>query len=263
MQTSIDAAASRFVPATGGVVGSAVGCGAASEAAGAGSSASMRYASLIRRNRSAARGPGSRSGWCRRASLRYARRTSSVEALRATPSTRYGSMAPPSGRMSSAAAAVYPYDVGQRAVVTDQHRGSGGSGAGRAEVQLYAAPSGRPETARAYAEATCRAGVAFINTTSDAIARNPVWTRRFEAAGLPLLGGDLASQFGASVVHNALLRLLEERGLTRVSSYQVNLGAPKTSATWPKTPTPRGGPSSTRCRRLTRCSSPRPGICRT
>ncbi|WP_247662168.1 hypothetical protein [Micromonospora sp. U21] len=39
-----------------------------------------------------------------------------------------------------------------------------------------------------------------------------------------MLGDDLASQFGTSVVHNALLRLLEERGLTLVSSYQVNLG---------------------------------------
>lgn len=93
-----------------------------------------------------------------------------------------------------------------------------------AEVLLYSAPSGRPDTARAYAEAACRAGVAFINTTSDAIARDQAWVDRFEAAGLPLLGDDLASQFGTSVVHNALLRLLEERGITLVSSYQVNLG---------------------------------------
>ncbi|WP_410812015.1 inositol-3-phosphate synthase [Micromonospora sp. 067-2] len=93
-----------------------------------------------------------------------------------------------------------------------------------AEVLLYSAPSGRPETVRAYAEAACRAGVAFINTTSDALARDPDWLTRFEAAGLPLLGDDLASQFGTSVVHNALLRLLAERGLTLTSSYQVNLG---------------------------------------
>jgi myo-inositol-1-phosphate synthase len=93
-----------------------------------------------------------------------------------------------------------------------------------AEVVLYAAPSGRPETARAYAEAAVRAGAAFINTTSDAVARDPKWLDRFAAAGLPLLGDDLASQFGTSVVHHALLRLLEERGLTLVSSYQVNLG---------------------------------------
>jgi myo-inositol-1-phosphate synthase len=93
-----------------------------------------------------------------------------------------------------------------------------------AEVLLYSAPSGRPETARAYAEAALLAGVAFVNTTSDAIAREPLWLERFEAVGLPLVGDDLASQFGTSVVHHALLRLLQERGLTLVSSYQVNLG---------------------------------------
>ncbi|MGC4834290.1 inositol-3-phosphate synthase [Micromonospora vinacea] len=93
-----------------------------------------------------------------------------------------------------------------------------------AEVLLYSAPSGRPETARAYAVAAHTAGVAFINTTADPVARDPQLLDRFEAAGLPLLGDDLASQFGTSVLHNALLRLLAERGLTLVSSYQVNLG---------------------------------------
>ena len=93
-----------------------------------------------------------------------------------------------------------------------------------AEVVLYAAPSGRADTARAYAEAALQAGAAFINSTSDAVARDPQWLDRFTAAGLPLLGDDLASQFGTSVVHHALLRLLAERGLTLISSYQVNLG---------------------------------------
>jgi len=95
---------------------------------------------------------------------------------------------------------------------------------GGAEVVLYAAPSGRPDTAQAYAEAALQAGAAFINTTSDSVARDPRWIDRFVAAGLPLLGDDLTSQFGTSVVHHALLRLLEERGLTLISSYQVNLG---------------------------------------
>ncbi|MET7371671.1 inositol-3-phosphate synthase [Micromonospora arida] len=93
-----------------------------------------------------------------------------------------------------------------------------------AEVLLYSAPSGRPETAHAYAEAARAAGVAFINTTADPVARDPQLLDSFEAAGLPLLGDDLASQFGTSVLHNALLRLLKERGITLVSSYQVNLG---------------------------------------
>jgi myo-inositol-1-phosphate synthase len=93
-----------------------------------------------------------------------------------------------------------------------------------AEVVLYAAPSGRPETARAYAEAALLARAALINTTSDAVARDRHCLDRFVTAGLPLVGDDLASQFGTSVVHHALLRLLEERGLTLTSSYQVNLG---------------------------------------
>ncbi|MET8149683.1 inositol-3-phosphate synthase [Actinoplanes sp. NPDC049668] len=93
-----------------------------------------------------------------------------------------------------------------------------------ADVLLYSAPSGRPVTALAYAEAARRAGVAFVNTTSDAVARDPRCLARFAAAGVPLIGDDLASQFGTSVLHDALLRLLAERGLTLVSSYQVNLG---------------------------------------
>ncbi|BCJ39943.1 inositol-3-phosphate synthase [Actinoplanes ianthinogenes] len=93
-----------------------------------------------------------------------------------------------------------------------------------AEVLLYSAPSGRPEIARAYAEVALTAGAAFVNTTSDPVARDPELLRRFEAAGLPLIGDDLASQFGTSVLHHTLLRLLAERGITLTSSYQVNLG---------------------------------------
>jgi myo-inositol-1-phosphate synthase len=93
-----------------------------------------------------------------------------------------------------------------------------------AEVLLYSAPSGRPGIATAYAEAALEAGVAFVNTTSDPIARDPAVLDRFERAGLPLIGDDLASQFGSSVLHRALLRLIEERGLALTSSYQVNLG---------------------------------------
>src|SRR6201986_2093384 len=93
-----------------------------------------------------------------------------------------------------------------------------------AEVVLYAAPSGRPETARAYAQAALLAGAAFINTTSDSVARDRQWLDRFAAAGLPLVGDELTTQLRPSVVHHALLRLLKERGITLTSSYQVNLG---------------------------------------
>ena len=96
--------------------------------------------------------------------------------------------------------------------------------ASRAEVLLYALPAGRPWAAVAYAEVALRAGVGFINTTPDVVARDWQLLERFDAAGLPLLGDDLASHFGTSVVHKALLSLLAERGLTLVSSYQYNLG---------------------------------------
>jgi myo-inositol-1-phosphate synthase len=93
-----------------------------------------------------------------------------------------------------------------------------------ADVVLYSAPSGRPVIAMAYAEAARLAGAAFVNTTSDPVARDPECLARFVAAGVPLIGDDLASQFGTSVLHDALLRLLAARGITLVSSYQVNLG---------------------------------------
>jgi myo-inositol-1-phosphate synthase len=131
-----------------------------------------------------------------------------------------------------------------------------------AEVLLYSAPSGRPETAQAYAEAAWNAGVAFINTTSDAVARDQRWMDRFAAAGLPLVGDDLASQFGTSVVHNALLRLVEERGLTLVSSYQVVLGGTEDFRNLVENPTPRSSPSSTPYRGPTMFSWPRSGTCR-
>ncbi|WP_431948060.1 inositol-3-phosphate synthase [Micromonospora marina] len=93
-----------------------------------------------------------------------------------------------------------------------------------ADVVLYSAPSGRPVIARAYAEAARRAGAAFVNTTSDTVARDPECLARFVDSGVPLIGDDLASQFGTSVLHDALLRLLAARGISLVSSYQVNLG---------------------------------------
>jgi hypothetical protein len=123
-----------------------------------------------------------------------------------------------------------------------------------AEVVLYAVPSGRQETARAYAAAALRAGAAFINTTSDAVARDGLLLDRFAAAGLPLLGDDLASQFGTSVVHHALLRLLEERGVTLISSYQVNLGVGEPGCE-------AEGTRPERCRRSDHRSDPHGGQC--
>ena len=93
-----------------------------------------------------------------------------------------------------------------------------------AEVLLYSLPTGLQWAATAYARAALEAGVAFVNCTPETIARSPELLAEFEAAGVPLIGDDLASHLGASVVHRALLHLLSERGLSLASSYQLNLG---------------------------------------
>ncbi|MFE0425825.1 inositol-3-phosphate synthase [Streptomyces sp. NPDC058953] len=104
-----------------------------------------------------------------------------------------------------------------RAVV-DQLRESG------AEVLLYSLPTGLQRTAEAYARAALEAGVAFVNCTPEVVARSPEILTAYEDAKVTLVGDDLASHLGTSVVHRALLGLLSERGLTLSSSYQLNLG---------------------------------------
>ena len=96
--------------------------------------------------------------------------------------------------------------------------------ASSAEVLLYSLPTGLQWAAEAYAKAALAAGVAFVNCTPESVARQPELLARFEQQGVPLIGDDLASHLGTSVVHRALLGLLSDRGLTLLSSYQLNLG---------------------------------------
>jgi myo-inositol-1-phosphate synthase len=93
-----------------------------------------------------------------------------------------------------------------------------------AEVLLYSLPTGLQWAAEAYAQAALLAGVAIVNCTPEKIARDPEILARFEAAGVPCVGDDLASHLGASVVHRTLLGLIGDRGLTLRSTYQLNFG---------------------------------------
>jgi myo-inositol-1-phosphate synthase len=93
-----------------------------------------------------------------------------------------------------------------------------------AEVLLYSLPTGLQWAATAYARAALEARVAFVNCTPELAARSPELLSEYERAGVPLIGDDLAGQLGASVVHRALLSLLNERGIALTSSYQLNLG---------------------------------------
>lgn len=92
------------------------------------------------------------------------------------------------------------------------------------EVLLYSLPTGIPAIARAYAEAALAAGVAVVNCTPDPIANLPELLADATARGIPLIGDDLQSHFGSSVVHGALLALFESRGIALHGSYQLNCG---------------------------------------
>ena len=92
------------------------------------------------------------------------------------------------------------------------------------EVLLYSLPTGLPAIARAYAEASLAAGVAVVNCTPDPIAGLPDLLDAAKNKGIPLLGDDLQSHFGSSVVHGALLALFEDRGVKLNGSYQLNCG---------------------------------------
>ena len=96
--------------------------------------------------------------------------------------------------------------------------------ASQAEVLLYSLPTGLQWAAEAYAECALQAGVGFVNCTPEAVGRNSDLLARFSRKGLPLVGDDLASHLGSSVLHREVLGLLDRRGLDLVSSYQVNLG---------------------------------------
>lgn len=94
----------------------------------------------------------------------------------------------------------------------------------RADVLLYSLPTGLQWAADGYAECALEAGVGFVNCTPEIVARNPEMLRRFDCRGLALLGDDLASQMGTSMLHRAILDLLLDRGLHLENTYQINLG---------------------------------------
>ena len=85
-------------------------------------------------------------------------------------------------------------------------------------------PVGSEEAQKHYAQACLDAGVAFVNAIPVFIASNPEWAARFEAAGVPIIGDDIKSQVGATIVHRILARLMEDRGMAIDKTYQLNFG---------------------------------------
>jgi len=90
----------------------------------------------------------------------------------------------------------------------------------RTEILINYLPVGSEAAARFYAEQALAAGCAFINCMPVFIASNPEWAARFEAAGLPIIGDDVKSQVGATIVHRVLTRLMGERGVRLDRTYR-------------------------------------------
>lgn len=93
-----------------------------------------------------------------------------------------------------------------------------------AQVLVCYVPVGSERAAKHYAEAALEAGVAFVNCVPVFIASDPAWAGRFARAGLPLIGDDVKSQVGATIVHRTLARLFSDRGVHIDRTYQLNTG---------------------------------------
>jgi len=92
------------------------------------------------------------------------------------------------------------------------------------DVVISYLPVGSEEATRWYVEQVLEAGCAFINCIPVFIAREKYWQRRFENKGLPIIGDDIKSQVGATIVHRVLTRLFRDRGVKLERTYQLNFG---------------------------------------
>jgi myo-inositol-1-phosphate synthase len=93
-----------------------------------------------------------------------------------------------------------------------------------ADVLISYLPVGSEDAQKHYAQACLDAKVGFVNAIPVFIASDPVWADKFTAAGVPIVGDDIKSQVGATIVHRILARLFEDRGLVLDRTYQLNVG---------------------------------------
>jgi myo-inositol-1-phosphate synthase len=92
------------------------------------------------------------------------------------------------------------------------------------DVLLNYLPVGSQQATEFYAECALEAGVAFVNNIPVFIASDPVWAKRFEDAGVPIIGDDIKAQLGATIVHRVLTDLFHKRGVKLERTYQLNTG---------------------------------------
>nr|WP_321984046.1 inositol-3-phosphate synthase [uncultured Lichenicoccus sp.] len=105
-----------------------------------------------------------------------------------------------------------------RAEIVNELRRSG------ADMLLNYMPVGSEQAARFYAECALEAGIAFVNNMPAFIASDAGWAERFRQANLPIIGDDIKSQLGATIVHRVLTDLFAKRGVKLLRTYQLNTG---------------------------------------
>ncbi len=94
----------------------------------------------------------------------------------------------------------------------------------KVDVLVSYLPVGSEEADKYYAQCAIDANVAFVNALPVFIASDPVWAKKFEDAGVPIIGDDIKSQVGATITHRVLARLFEDRGVILDRTYQLNVG---------------------------------------
>jgi myo-inositol-1-phosphate synthase len=94
----------------------------------------------------------------------------------------------------------------------------------KADVMVCYLPVGSEQATKWYVEQALKAGVGFVNCLPVFIAREPYWNKRFREAGLPIIGDDIKSQVGATIVHRQLARLFADRGVRLERTSQLNVG---------------------------------------
>ena len=93
-----------------------------------------------------------------------------------------------------------------------------------AQVVVNYLPVGSEIAAKHYAQAALEAGAAYVNCMPVFIASDREWARRFHDAGIPIVGDDIKSQVGATIVHRILAKLFEDRGVKLERTSQLNFG---------------------------------------
>ncbi|CAB4732392.1 unannotated protein [freshwater metagenome] len=93
-----------------------------------------------------------------------------------------------------------------------------------ADVVVCYLPVGSEAAAKFYAQCAIDAGCGFVNALPVFIAGTPEWAKKFEDAGLPIVGDDIKSQVGATITHRVMAKLFEDRGVILDRTYQLNVG---------------------------------------